>query len=72
MASITSLEFLSIQEKLALMEELWADLSRQPADITTPAWHGGVLAERIAAVQAGQIQFGDWEAAKERLRKRCS
>jgi len=65
-----SLESMTVQEKLVLMERLWNDLSRRPGDVPSPAWHGDVLAERIAAVREGRTDFVDWEEAKERLRDR--
>ena len=65
-----SLESMTVQEKLVLMERLWDDLSRRPDDVPSPAWHGDVLAERIAAVREGRTSFVDWEEAKERLRDR--
>ena len=61
---------LSHNEKLVAMELLWRDLSRRPADVPSPEWHGEVLAERIAAVREGRTQFGDWSDAKKRLRDR--
>ena len=61
---------MSVTEKLVLMENLWADLSRKPEDIPTPEWHGEVLAARIEAVRNGRTQFVDWEDAKRRLRGR--
>jgi putative addiction module component (TIGR02574 family) len=64
------LDALSVAEKLALMERLWADLSRRPVDIPSPDWHGDVLAARLAAVQEGKTAFVDWEDAKRRLRDR--
>lgn len=65
-----SLGTLSTAEKIALLERLWADLSQRPQELPSPDWHGDVLAERIAAVREGQTSFGDWDAAKERLRGR--
>jgi putative addiction module component (TIGR02574 family) len=65
-----SLETMSVQEKLLLMERLWDDLSRRPEEVPSPAWHGDVLAARIAAVREGRTHFVDWEDAKQRLRER--
>jgi putative addiction module component (TIGR02574 family) len=65
-----SVDALSTREKLALMERLWEALSRNPSDVPSPAWHGAVLAERIAAVREGRSKFIDWEEAKERLQAR--
>ena len=69
-ASTLPIESMSVAEKLLLMERLWADLSRRPADIPTPEWHGDVLAEREAAVRDGRTSFVDWADAKQRLRER--
>lgn len=69
-ASEIPIDSLSVAEKLVLMERLWADLSRRPADVPTPDWHGDVLAERLAAVRDGNTAFVDWEDAKKRLRDR--
>ena len=65
-----SLESMTVQEKLVLMERLWDDLSRRPDGVLPPEWHGDVLAERIAAVREGRTSFVDWEEAKGRLRDR--
>ena len=35
-------------EKLAAMNILWRDLSSTPARLSSPDWHGDVLASRIA------------------------
>ncbi len=64
------IETLSVPEKLVLMERLWEDLSRRPADIPLPNWHGDVLAERLAAVREGRTSFVAWDDAKKRLRER--
>lgn len=64
------LDALSVAEKLALMERLWADLCRRPEDVPSPDWHGDVLAERLAAVREGKTTFVEWEDAKKRLRDR--
>ncbi len=61
---------LTHDEKLVAMEMLWRDLSRRPADVPSPDWHGEVLAERIAAVREGRTQFVEWTDAKRRLRDR--
>jgi hypothetical protein len=52
------------------MERLWEDLSKQPANVAPPEWHGDVLAARLAAVKEGRTEFVDWDDAKERLRNR--
>ena len=43
---------LSPSEKLAAMDILWRDLSANPADLTSPDWHGNVLDARLAEPSA--------------------
>ena len=50
MSTDVSVESLSTPEKLALMERLCDSLSQRPSDVPLPAWHGAVLAERIAGI----------------------
>jgi putative addiction module component (TIGR02574 family) len=64
------IESLSLAEKLLLMERLWEELSKHPSNLSSPEWHGDVLAARMAAVKEGKTEFVDWESAKERLRNR--
>jgi hypothetical protein len=71
-ADSVPLENFSIAEKLVLMERLWSELSRCPENVPSPLWHGDILAERLAAVQAGTASFVDWEEAKQRLRERLN
>ena len=52
------------------MEALWVDLSRDPARLASPSWHGEVLRDRARRVQEGREQFVDWETAKRQLRDR--
>jgi hypothetical protein len=47
---------------------LWADLSRDEAQVQSPAWHGEILHDRAEAVKSGKEVFMDWEAAKKQLR----
>ena len=70
MSTDISLDKMTVAEKLALMERLWADLSRQPEDVPSPQWHGDVLAQRMAAVRDGRTDFVSWDDAKRRLRER--
>ena len=72
MSTDVSVDSLSTPEKLALMERLCESLSQRPADVPSPAWHGAVLADRIAAVREGRTTFIDWEDAKKRLQARGS
>ena len=70
MSTEIAVEQMSTAEKIALMERLWDDLSRRPEELTSPEWHGQVLAERIAAVREGRTDFVDGRDAKKRLNDR--
>jgi hypothetical protein len=63
------LDQMSMPEKLEAMESLWADLSRNPAELRSPDWHRGVLAERKRLADEGKLRFVDWDEALSQLRK---
>ena len=56
------------QEKLQLMEALWADLSRDDMELESPAWHADALRETSARVARGEEKILDWGQAKANLR----
>lgn len=58
-------------DKLRVMEELWADLSRDEASFRSPAWHLRELRATEARVVAGEEEFIEWEVAKKSLRRRA-
>lgn len=67
MEAILPLDKMTVAEKLRAMEMLWADLSRDEAQIESPSWHGDVLRDREARVQSRAEKFMDWETAKKQL-----
>lgn len=60
----------SLEQKLDLMETLWAELSRDEKKLDSPPWHGAVLKERGEAYAAGKAKVSSWEEAKKRIRKK--
>jgi hypothetical protein len=58
--------------KLRLMEELWDDLCHSSEGVTSPAWHGEVLAARAQRVANGEDEFLEWAEVKERLLRKKS
>jgi hypothetical protein len=52
------------------MEALWADLSREPDHIESPAWHKDALEEAKKRVESGEAVFSDWQKAKTSIRDR--
>jgi Putative addiction module component len=63
---------MSVSEKLALMETLWEDLSRNADALESPEWHRDVLEARERRIASGEARFSDWEAAKISIRNRVS
>ncbi len=57
---------MTTSEKLHLMESIWDSLRTAP-DLPVPDWHRQVLEERTRQLDAGEVEFSDWEAVKERL-----
>jgi hypothetical protein len=62
--SVLEIQQMPRHEKLRLMEELWTDLSREDADLDSPAWHGEVLRETAGRLDAGMETSLDWDQAK--------
>jgi putative addiction module component (TIGR02574 family) len=63
---------LSLAQKLELMEDLWADLTRDEKKVKSPAWHEAVLRDREEAFATGKVFVSDWEQAKKRIKKKVS
>jgi hypothetical protein len=57
------------REKLKLMETLWLELSRDEAEVESPAWHAEALRETSERVARGEEEVLDWEQAKAQLRQ---
>jgi len=61
---------MSLAERLRTMELLWDSICRNAEQIRSPAWHGEVLAGRLARIKAGQATFLTLDQVKSKLRKR--
>lgn len=61
------LEKMTRAEKLRVMNEIWADLAKEPDELESPAWHAQVLNETEARYRAGIEVPIDWEQAKNQL-----
>lgn len=69
MSSRLPLEKMSVEEKIQAMEAIWDDLCDRADSLTSPAWHGEVLADRDSALQGGDDEVIDWETAKQNIKK---
>ena len=72
MSNTLRLDAMSTADKLRTMEAIWEDLSRNEANVESPAWHEQVLKEREARLKSGKESLVDWETAKKRLRSQRS
>ncbi len=61
------LEQMSVGEKLATMEAIWASLCVRSVDVESPAWHRNVLADRAKRLESGEATVCEWSEAKKRL-----
>jgi hypothetical protein len=61
------LKEMSAEEKIQVMESLWKDLCATAGSTLSPNWHQDVLFARDAAVQVGDIEIMEWEAAKKKI-----
>jgi putative addiction module component (TIGR02574 family) len=68
--SIAELRKLPPNEKLKIIETLWADLAADDESFSSPSWHQEELQKTEADLSAGRIEVIDWEDAKKELRKR--
>lgn len=69
MPSVLPLERMTTGEKLQVMEEIWDDLCREPAQVNSPTWHETVLRGREERVRTGNAQFIEWSEAKREIRE---
>ncbi len=69
LADFPKLKQLPARQKLNLAEELWFDGVSDEA-LPVPAWHQELLAERVAAYEAGILKTISVGELKRRLRVR--
>ena len=58
---------LSLKDKLALFESLWAEISADPNQVEVPEWHKALLDSREEALQRGDAKVLEWEEAKRQI-----
>jgi len=63
---------MSREDKLRAMEALWADLSRDEAEVASPGRHGVALRETERLVREDKAEFSDWQVARRRLRRKAT
>jgi hypothetical protein len=48
---------MSVDERLRMMESIWASFTRETESLASPDWHGDILAQRKAKLESGAAKF---------------
>lgn len=67
MITESEIKGLPLNEKLRVMEWIWADITRDKEDFESPEWHRAELEQTESRRKAGLEQPMDWEEAKRKL-----
>jgi putative addiction module component (TIGR02574 family) len=70
MTTQLSLDKMTVSEKLNMIEEIWADLSRAPESIPSPDWHINELEHRERLIREGSSSYLPLDEAKQVIRNR--
>ncbi len=61
---------MTVDEKLEMIDQIWANLLEHEDRVPSPAWHGEILSDRERLVAAGEAQFHDLAETKKRIADR--
>lgn len=67
MLSPSTVERMSVRERLDAIELLWRSLAASPEQIPSPEWHGQVVAERLSKIERGEAKFLTLDEVKRRF-----
>lgn len=67
MIAESDIEHMSVAERFQAMEVIWSSILKSPEEVSSPAWHGEVLIQRLAKVESGQGKFLTVDQLKKRL-----
>ena len=63
---------MTIEEKLQVMEALWADLCKHEEALPVYEWQKRILDRRERQIAEGKTRFIDWEESKSRIENETS
>ena len=67
MLAESDIQSMSAVQRLQAMELLWRSFSGSEDELSSPDWHGEVLAGRLAKAEAGEGKFLSLSELKTRL-----
>jgi putative addiction module component (TIGR02574 family) len=67
MIAASDIEALSLAERLQVMEMICNSFAKAAGQVSSPPWHGDILAGRAAKVAAGQGHFLTLDELRQRL-----
>lgn len=69
MATLTKSDIaaLSVDERLALLDDIWESFGDTEEPISHPDWHDEVLEKRLAAAEAAPEATISWDEARAKL-----
>lgn len=72
MSDIPQLRDAPLSEKLELVEELWAEITRKGESLPVPDWHAVELERSLAEYQANPREGSPWPEVRARILNRKS
>ena len=69
MQNTIKIKQLTREEKLRMLDALWADLLSEEELLESPIWHKKALQETENRLAEGKERVVDWHTAKKELRK---
>lgn len=57
----------SVEERLALMEDVWDTLANSPDTLPVPAWHRDILDQRLEFHESDPSAAKPWDEVKAEL-----
>ncbi len=61
---VHEIKAMPVQQRMMLMEEIWDSLCHENQEISSPAWHEEILAQRMALIKTGKAKFISIQALK--------
>jgi hypothetical protein len=65
MQNAIEIKHLTREEKLRMVDALWADLLSEEELLESPAWHKAALQETEKRLEEGKERILDWHTAKK-------